>query len=197
MHMPGLTVVVPSSAYDIKGLVKTALRSQEPVVFLMHKRLTGSRGPVGGKDDLVPFGSAAIVRAGTDCTIVTYGGGVAKALTAADTLAGEGILAEVIDMRTLAPLDLETIVASARKTGHVVVLDEAPKFAGPGAEIAAAIQEEAFEYLDAPVTRVGAKRTTVPESPPLFDRVLPTEHDTVAAVRASFALFNTQPAHSV
>lgn len=194
MHMPGLTVAVPSNAYDIKGLIKTALRSQEPVIFLMHKRLTGARGPVGGPEDLVPFGVAKLCTDGSDCTIVTYGGGVAKALLAAETLQRASISAEVIDLRTLSPLDLETVVGSARKTGHVVVLDEAPKFGGPGAEIAAAVQEAAFEYLDAPVTRVGAQRTTVPESPPLFDRVLPTEDDVVEAVRGTFELFNTQPA---
>jgi pyruvate dehydrogenase E1 component beta subunit len=194
MHMPGLVVVVPSTAYDAKGLIKTSLRTAEPVIFLMHKRLTGARGPVGGPDELVPFGVAKICVEGTDSTVVTYGGGVAKALRAAETLRESGISTEVIDMRTLTPLDIETVVASARKTGHVVVLDEAPKFGGPGAEIAAAVQEAAFEYLDAPVTRVGALRTTVPESPPLFDRVLPTEDDVVEAVRGTFELFNTQPA---
>lgn len=194
MHMPGLNVAVPSNAYDVKGLVKTALRMNDPVVFLMHKRLTGARGPVGGADDLVPFGIAAVCREGSDCTIVSYGAGVAKALSAADKLSEDGVSAEVIDVRTLAPLDIETIATSVRKTGHVVVLDEAPRFAGPGAEIAAAVQEAAFEYLDAPATRVAALRTTVPESPKLFDRVLPTGDDVVAAVHATFALFDTRPA---
>jgi pyruvate dehydrogenase E1 component beta subunit len=193
MHLPGLLVAVPSNAYDTKGLIKTSLRGDQPVIFLMHKRLTGVRGPVGGRDDLVPFGVAKVWVEGSNCTLVSYGGGVAKTLRAAEILAESGISAEVIDVRTLAPLDVETVVTSARKTGHVVVVDEAPKFGGPGAEIAAAVQEAAFEYLDAPVTRVGALRTTVPESPPLFDRVLPTEDDVVSAVRRTFELFNTQP----
>src|SRR5271165_2375074 len=128
MHLPGLVVVVPSRAWDNKGLIKTALRSDEPVIFLMHKRLTGVRGEVGGPDDLVPFGQARMVREGTDCTLVTYGGAVAATEEAAELLASAGISAEVFDLRTLAPLDLDSIVASARKTSHVVVVDEAPKF---------------------------------------------------------------------
>jgi acetoin:2,6-dichlorophenolindophenol oxidoreductase subunit beta len=189
MHMPGLQLAVPSNAYDVKGLIKTSLRLQKPVIFLMHKRLTGQRGPVGGDEDLVPFGSARIVSPGTDCTIVAYAAGVAKASEAAATLAGEGISAEVIDLRTLAPFDLETLVASVEKTGKMVVVDEAPKISGPGAEVAAAVQEAAFAYLDAPVTRVGAAQSTVPESPPLFDRILPTPADVVEAVRATFTAF--------
>ena len=189
MHMPGLNVLVPSRSHDVKGLIKTALRSEEPTVYLMHKRLTGVRGTVGGPDELVPFGVARVARPGSDCTIVSYGAGVLKAMQAAEVLAEGGRSAEVIDLRTLAPLDLEALAASARKTGRVVVLDEAPKFAGPGAEIAAAVQEAAFAYLDAPVVRVGALRTTVPESPPLFDRVLPGVDDVVAAVAATYQAF--------
>ena len=190
MHMPGLHVAVPSNAYDVKGLIKTALRLDKPVIYLMHKRLTGLRGVVGGDDDLVPFGSARVVTAGTDCTLVAYGGGVAKATSAAETLAAEGISAEVIDLRTLAPLDLATLVQSVEKTGKMVVVDEAPKFGGPGAEVAAAVQEAAFTYLDAPITRVGAANSAVPESPPLFDRILPTAADVVAAARATFSAFS-------
>jgi pyruvate/2-oxoglutarate/acetoin dehydrogenase E1 component len=190
MHMPGLVVVVPSTPRDVKGLIKTALRSDEPVIFLMHKRLTGVRGPVGGDDELVPFGSAVLRTEGTDCTIVSYAGGMAKSLAAAETLEREGVSCEVIDLRTLSPLDIETVVASAKKTGHVVVVDEAPTFAGPSAEVAAAVQEAAFAYLDAPAIRVGALRTTVPESPPLFDRVLPTTDMIVSAVRRSFTIFD-------
>lgn len=190
MHMPGLNVLVPAFPYDVKGLVKTALRTPEPVIFLMHKRLTGTRGVVGGPDDLVPFGHANILRPGTGCTVVTYGGGVAKALAAAEALSAEGTSVEVIDLRTLAPLDVEACVTSVKKTGRAVVLDEAPKFGGPGAEIAATVQELAFEYLDAPVGRLGAMRTTVPESPPLFDQVLPTAPDVVAAVHRTFRAFD-------
>jgi len=193
MHLPGLVVAVPSRAWDNKGLIKTALRSDEPVIFLMHKRLTGVRGEVGGPDDLVAFGEARTVREGTDCTLVTYGGAVAATEEAADLLAAAGISAEVIDLRTLAPLDLDTLVASARKTSHVVVVDEAPKFAGPSAEIATAIQEAAFEYLDAPVMRVAAVRSPIPEGPGQYERLLPTGGDVVGAVRATFALFGTEP----
>ncbi len=197
MHMPGLMVAVPSNPYDAKGLIKTSLRTDDPVVFLMHKRLTGVRGLVGGPEDLVQFGAANVVQAGTDCTIVTYGAALAGALQAAEALAGSRVSAEVIDVRTLAPLDLDTITASARKTGHVVVFDEAPKFAGPSAEIAAAVQEAAFEYLDAPVTRVAARRSPVPEGPGQYEQVLPTVEDVVSAVDSMFELFGTRPVSSV
>jgi acetoin:2,6-dichlorophenolindophenol oxidoreductase subunit beta len=193
MHMPGLMVAVPSNPYDAKGLIKTSLRMNDPVVFLMHKRLTGVRGLVGGPDDLVPFGAANVVQVGGDCTIVTYGAALATALQAAEILAGSGVSAEVIDVRTLAPLDLDTITASARKTGHVVVLDEAPKFAGPSAEIAAAVQEAAFEYLDAPVTRVAARRLQVPEGAGGYEQVLPAVEDVVRAAESMFELFGTRP----
>jgi pyruvate/2-oxoglutarate/acetoin dehydrogenase E1 component len=193
MHMPGLVVAVPFRPYDAKGLIKTALRADKVVIFLMHKRLTGARGPVGGPDDLVPFGSAHISREGDGCTIVTYGAAVAKAMQAAEILAGSGVSAEVIDLRTLVPLDLATITASARKTGHVVVLDEAPKFAGPSAEIAAAVQEAAFEYLDAPVLRVGAWHLAVPEGPGQFEHLLPGVDDVVHAVERTFKTFDSQP----
>jgi pyruvate dehydrogenase E1 component beta subunit len=193
MHLPGVVLAVPSRAWDNKGLIKTALRSEEPVIFLMHKRLTGVRGEVGGPDDLVAFGEARTVRTGSDCTLVTYGGAVAATEAAAALLDAAGISAEVIDLRTLAPLDLDTLVASARKTSHVVVVDEAPKFAGPSAEIAAAIQEAAFEYLDAPVTRVAAVRSPIPEGPGQFERLMPTGQDVVGAVHATFALFDTAP----
>jgi acetoin:2,6-dichlorophenolindophenol oxidoreductase subunit beta len=192
MNLPGVSLLVPAFPYDVKGLAKTALRSDQAVIFLMHKRLTGIRGPVGGPDDLVAFGQANIVRAGAECTIITYGGGVAKALSAAEVLASRGREAEVIDLRTLAPLDVETCVASARKTGRVVVLDEAPKFGGPGAEIAATVQELAFEYLDAPVGRLGSLRTTMPESPPLLEKAVPSVGDVVEAVEKSFSAFGDQ-----
>lgn len=163
------------------------------MIFLMHKRLTGLRGPVGGPDELVAFGAANISRPGEDCTIVTYGAGLAKATQAADVLEASGISAEVIDLRTLAPLDMGTLTASARKTGHVVVVDEAPKFAGPSAEIAAAVQEAAFEYLDAPVTRVAARRSPIPEGPGQYDQLIPDVDGVVRAVQATFELFGSVP----
>ena len=189
MHLPGISLLVPAFPYDVKGLIKTALRTPEPVIFLMHKRLTGTRGPVGGPDELVPFGRANVLHPGTDCTIITYGGAVANALAAMESLAEDGTSAEVIDLRTLAPLDVEACVASVKKTGHAVVVDEAPKFGGPAAEVAAAIQELAFEYLDAPVGRVGALITPIPENTPLLDKVLPSVADVVQAVRRTFTAF--------
>jgi pyruvate dehydrogenase E1 component beta subunit len=194
MNLPGVNVLVPAFAYDVKGLIKTALRTPEPVIFLMHKRLTGTRGPVGGPDDLVPFGRANVLRPGSDCTIITYGGGVAKALAAADVLAAEGRSSEVIDLRTLSPLDMGTCVSSVRKTGHVIVLDEAPKFGGPAAEVAAAVQEAAFEYLDAPVGRLGARNSPVPENTPLLEKLLPSTAEVVEAVRQTFRAFAAEPA---
>jgi len=189
MHLPGISLLVPAFPYDVKGLIKTALRTPEPVIFLMHKRLTGTRGPVGGPDELVSFGRANVLHPGTDCTIITYGGAVAKALAATESLAEEGTSAEVIDLRTLAPLDVEACVASVKKTGHAIVVDEAPKFGGPGAEVAAAIQELAFEYLDAPVGRIGALLTPIPENTPLLEKVLPSAADIVQAVRRTFTAF--------
>jgi pyruvate dehydrogenase E1 component beta subunit len=189
MHLPGVSVLVPAFPYDVKALAKTALRALEPVVFLMHKRLTGTRGPVGGPDELLPFGKANVVREGDDCTVITYGAGVMKALTAAETMAERGRSVEVLDLRTLSPLDIDSCVASAQKTGRVVVLDEAPKFAGPGAEVAASVQELAFEYLDAPVSRLGSQSTTMPESPPLLQRVVPSAEDVAAAIERSFTAF--------
>ena len=193
MHLPGVNVLVPAFPYDVKALAKTALRTPEPVIFLMHKRLTGTRGPVGGSDDLLPFGLANVVREGDDCTVISYGGGVAKALAAAQAMAERGRTVEVVDLRTLAPLDVATCIASAQKTGRVIVLDEAPKFGGPGAEVAATVQELAFEYLDAPVARVGSVRTTMPESPPLLEKAVPSVEDVVRAIEQSFSAFGEAP----
>ncbi len=188
--VPGLTVVYPATPFDAKGMIKTALRGDDPVIMLMHKRLSALRGPVGDADELVSFGRAAIVRAGTDLTLISYGGMVASSMEAAGALAGQGIDTEVIDLRTLAPLDLGTLTESVRKTGHAVVVDEAPGFATFPAEIAAAIQESSFEYLDAPVLRVGAARQPIGASPPLIEAVLPTQQDILDAVQRSFATFS-------
>jgi pyruvate dehydrogenase E1 component beta subunit len=187
--VPGLVVVHPATPADAKGMLKTALRGEDPVIFLMHKRLSGLRGPAGGPDDLVPIGRAATVRVGDDVTLVTYGGMVGPTAEAAGRLAADGIDADVLDLRTLAPLDLGTILESVRRTGRAVVVDEAPAFASFAAEVAAAIQEEAFEYLDAPVIRVGSARTPLGASPPLLAAVVPAVEDIVAGVRRSFAAF--------
>jgi pyruvate/2-oxoglutarate/acetoin dehydrogenase E1 component len=189
MNLPGVDVAVPAFPYDVKGLLKTALRGDGPVIYLMHKRLTGVQGSVGGPDENVPFGSARVCLQGSDCTVVSYGGSTAKALQAAEALGKEGASVEVVDLRTLAPLDVDTLLTSVRKTGRAVVVDEAPTFAGPNAEVAAIIQERAFEYLDAPVARVGPPRSCVPEGQSLLDRLLPRAEDVVAAVRRTFTAF--------
>lgn len=184
-HMPGLAVATPSTPADTKGLIKTALRADDPVMFMMHKRLTGSKGPVGGPDDLVPFGQADIRRAGKDATLVSYSHMVETSLTAAESLAADGIEVEVIDLRTPFPLDLDTIERSVRKTGRAVVASEAPRFGGIGAEVAASIQESVFFYLDQPVQRVGARHAPIPHSPPLIEALVPQAADIERAVRRS------------
>jgi acetoin:2,6-dichlorophenolindophenol oxidoreductase subunit beta len=182
-NVPGLRVAVPSTPWDVKGLMKSALRGDDPTIFLMHKKLSAVRGPVGGPDDLVPFGSAAIRRRGDDCTLICSAGTVAKTLEAAETLAASGISADVIDLRTLYPLDVETITASVRRTGRAVVVDEAPAFASVAAEIAATVQERCFEYLEGPVLRATAEHSAIPYSPPLIDAILPTVASIVGRVR--------------
>jgi len=180
---PGLAVVFPSRPYDVKGLIKSALRIDDPVVFMMHKRLSGVRGEVGGPDELVPIGAARTVRPGSDVTVVTYGHGVVLASNAAEKLGADDIECEVIDLRTLHPLDAEAVIGSVRRTGRVVVLDEAPRHGSLAAELAATIQEEAFFYLDQPVRRVTAAHTPVPHSTALLEAVLPSEEDVMNAVR--------------
>lgn len=192
MHAPGLTVVVPGTPRDVKGLAKTALRSDQTVVFLMHKRLTGDRAEVLDGEELIPFGQARIVRPGRSCTLISYGAALATVDKAADLLAGDDVEAEVIDLRTLAPLDLDTLVGSVRKTGRAVVIDDAPTFAGPSAEIAASVQEAAFTYLDAPVRRVGGPRVPVAENARLLEARLPTPAAIVNGVRSTFGVFGDE-----
>ena len=183
MNTPGLTVVYPYRPFDVKGLLKSALRGDDPVVFLMHKMLTGARGPVGGAEDLVPIGQARIARPGEDLTLITYGFGVGLAEKAAETVSGEGIDVEVIDLRTLSPLDARTIIESAKKTGRVVVVDEAPHLAGPAAEIAALVNDRAFWWLDQPVARITGAHVPIPHSPDLVEALLPSVDLVVDTVR--------------
>ncbi|MBC7242714.1 MAG: alpha-ketoacid dehydrogenase subunit beta [Anaerolineae bacterium] len=184
MNVPGLKIAVPATPADAKGLLKTAIRGEDPVLFFEHKMLYAVRGPVPEDPDFtVPFGEANVVRPGRDVTIIAIGGMLAKALAAADALAQEGIEAEVIDPRTLVPLDKETLIRSLAKTGRVVIVHEAHKRAGPGAEIAAVLAEEAVEYLDGPIVRVAAKNVPIPYSPVLEEEVLPGAEDILAAVR--------------
>lgn len=183
-HIPGWVVVAPSTPADAKGLLKAAIRDNNPVAFLEHKALYFVKGPVPDGEIVVPIGKAKVARQGTHVTLISYSKAMELALGAADVLAREGIDAEVIDLRTLKPLDLETIFASVRKTARAVIIHEAPRFCGFGAELAAAIQEALFYDLDAPVQRVTAQDAPVPYNRILERAVLPQVEAVVTAVRA-------------
>jgi pyruvate/2-oxoglutarate/acetoin dehydrogenase E1 component len=186
LNTAGLKIVEPATAYDAKGLIKAAIRDPDPVLFFEHKklyRLPRLRAELPAEDYIVEIGKARVARAGRDLTIITFGYQVLNALDAAEELEKEGIDAEVIDLRTLAPLDKETILASIKQTNKVMVLHEAARTGGIGGEIAATIAEEAFEWLDAPVVRVAATDTPVPYAPPLEEYHLPQVKDVLAAAR--------------
>jgi pyruvate/2-oxoglutarate/acetoin dehydrogenase E1 component len=172
-HTPGLKVAMPSSAHDAKGLMVTAVRDDNPVIMMLNKKLLGAKGDVPEEIYAVPFGKANTIREGSDVTVVALGRMAVEAAAAADQLAGEGMSLDVIDPRTVQPLDTDTIVASARRTNRVVVVHEAVTFGGLGAEIAAQIQDVAFDHLDAPVMRVGAPFAPVPFSPALENVYVP------------------------
>ena len=180
-HIPGLKVVMPSSPYDAKGLMKASIREDNPVFFVQHKRLGRIREEVPEGDYEVPLGKARIVREGKDITLVATSFMVHEALAAADRLKERGIEAEVVDPRTLVPLDIETIVESVKKTHRVVVAHEAVRFCGVGAEIASQITEQAFDYLDGPPLRVGAPSSPVPYSPTLEKEWVPGVDEILAA----------------
>jgi 2-oxoisovalerate dehydrogenase E1 component beta subunit len=181
---PGLKVVAPATAYDAKGLLKAAIRDDDPVLFLEHKFLYRRvKDRVPEEDYVVPIGKAAVRRTGTDLTIVTYGAMLWTALEAAEILAKDGVSAEVLDLRTLLPLDEEAILASVRRTGKCLVLHEDTRTGGLGAEIAATLSEKAFEWLDGPILRVTAPDTPVPYSPPLEEAFLPNVKTLLAAAR--------------
>jgi pyruvate/2-oxoglutarate/acetoin dehydrogenase E1 component len=185
MNIPGLKIAVPSTPADAKGLLKTAMRGEDPVLFFEHKMLYAVKGLVPDDPDFrVPFGTASVIRQGKDVTIIAMAIMVSKALEAAEELEKVGIQAEVIDPRTLVPLDKETLIQSLAKTGRVVIAHEAHKRAGPGAEIAAMLAEEAVEYLDAPIIRVAAKNVPLPYNPELENYVLPSTQDILEAVRS-------------
>ncbi len=186
-NVPGLTIVMPSTPHDAKGLMTAALRTPNPVIFLEHKLLYTKKGPVPEDEFVVPIGLAEIRRPGTDVTIVASGLMVERALAAADALAIDGTNAEVIDLRSVQPLDEETILASVRRTGRLVIVHEAPVRGGFGGEIAAVVAEKAFGYLDAPIQRVGAPWTPVPFGPRLVAEYVPSEASIVAAVRRGTA----------
>ena len=182
-HIPGLKVVMPATAADAAGLLRTAIADPNPVVFVENKSLYFRRENVPESPEPLPLGRAHIVRRGRDVTIVALSRLVGEAMVAADRLASDGIEAEVIDPRTLVPLDIETIAASVRRTGRAVVAHEAVRTGGFGAELAAELQAAAFDYLDAPIQRVGAAFTPVPLSPPLEDAYRPQSDDVYAAAR--------------
>lgn len=184
MNVPGLKIAVPATPADAAGLLRTAIRGDDPVLFFEHKMLYAGKGEVpDGADFAVPFGQAAVRREGRDVTVIAIGGMLPKALEAAEQLAGEGIDVEVVDPRTLVPLDKETLLTSVRKTSRVVIAHEAHKRLGPGAEIAALIAEEAIAYLDGPIVRVAARNVPLPYSPELENHVLPQTQDIIEAAR--------------
>ena len=181
-HVPGLKVVMPSTPYDAKGLLIASIRDDNPVIFIENKRALALRGEVPDEPYEVPLGVAEVKREGTDITVVATGYLVKDALEVAEEFAGRGVSVEVIDPRTLSPLDMDTIIASVQKTSRAVVAQEAVTFAGFAAEIAASIQERAFDYLDAPVKRVGAPFSPVPFSPVLEQAWLPGKETLTAAI---------------
>ena len=184
-HVPGLKVIAPSTAADAKGLLKAAIRDPNPVVFLENEMLYGAAGPVPKGDDFViPIGKARIARPGKDVTIVSWARGMVYALDAAKELAAEGIEAEVIDLRTLRPLDMETVLASVRKTNRVVTVEEAWPVCSLGSEICARVTAEAFDYLDAPPTKVSGEDVPMPYAANLEKLALPDAARVVAAVKA-------------
>jgi len=183
MHVPGLYVAVPSTPYDAKGLLKTAIRGSNPVFFCEHKLLYPIEGEVPEEEYTIPVGVADIKREGADITLVATLYMVHKALSAAKELEKEGISAEVVDPRTLTPLDKKAIINSVKKTGRLIIVSEDCKTTGVSAEIAAIVAEEAIDYLDAPIKRVAEPDTPIPFSPPLENYVLPDEKAIIKAVR--------------
>jgi pyruvate dehydrogenase E1 component beta subunit len=184
-HIPGLKVIAPSNAADAKGLLKAAIRDPNPVMFLENEILYGASSPVPKLPDYVlPIGRARVVRAGNDVTLVGWSIGMTYALKAADELARENISAEIIDLRTLKPMDVETVIESLKKTGRIVTVEEGWRQSGVGAEIAASIMEQAFDYLDAPVTRVTGKDVPMPYAANLEKLALPSVAEVVEAAKA-------------
>jgi pyruvate/2-oxoglutarate/acetoin dehydrogenase E1 component len=184
LHFPGIYVVMPATPYDAKGLLKAAIRDDNPVMFIEHKMLYKVQGPVPEGDYLIPLGVADVVREGSDVTVVAYSRMRYLALEAAEILAKEGISVEVIDPRTLKPLDLETIVNSVKKTGRLVGVTEAYKTGSFISELFTLVNEAAFDYLDAPMVRVAGADVPIPMSEPLEAAAIPSTEQIVAAIRS-------------
>ncbi|MCC4798812.1 pyruvate dehydrogenase [Enterovibrio norvegicus] len=183
-HIPGLKVVCPSNAYDTKGLLIQAIRDNDPVIFLEHKNLYGTEAEVPESSYAIPFGEASVVREGKDVTLVSYGQMVHRALDAANQLAKQGIQCEVIDLRTLSPLDLDTVLESVENTGRLICIDEAHPRCSIAADISAQVADAAFEHLRAPIRMVTAPHTPVPFSPTLEDAFIPSVDAIVDAVNS-------------
>jgi len=184
MHIPGIKVVLPSTPADAAGLLRTAIRENNPVLFVEHKALYATKGEVPDDPEFsIPFGKANVVKKGSDVTLIANSYYLSKAISVADKMEKEGISVEVIDPRTLVPLDKDTIIESVKKTGRLLVVHEGHKVAGWGAEIASTVMEEAFDYLDAPVARLGAKQCPLPFNLGLENAVVPQEHEMEEAIR--------------
>ena len=182
-HIPGLKVIMPATPYDMKGLTVSCLRDNNPTILVIHKRMFGYKGEVPEEIYEVPLGAARVARPGTDVTIVSYSRMTDESLKAAELLSNDGVDCEVIDLRTVSPFDIQTVVQSVMKTSRAVVVHEAVRFSGLGAEITAQIQELAFDYLDASVGRVGAPYSPVPFSPILESHYVPDAEQIISAVR--------------
>ncbi|MGI5907222.1 MAG: alpha-ketoacid dehydrogenase subunit beta [Christensenellales bacterium] len=182
-HIPGMKVVMPATPADAKGLLMSAVADDNPVLYIEHKILLGVKGEVPEGEHYVPIGKATVAREGSDVTIITWSAMVQKALAAAETLAKEGVSAEVLDLRTISPLDKEAILKSVEKTGRAIILHEATLTGGVGGEIAAIIADEGFDYLNAPIKRVAAPDCPIPFSPVLEQAWVPNEEKVIAAVK--------------
>jgi pyruvate/2-oxoglutarate/acetoin dehydrogenase E1 component len=185
-HIPGLKVVMPATPYDVKGLLKTAIRDNDPVIFIEHKTLYLSKGHVPEEEYSIPFGAADIKRAGKDVTVFAYSAMVLKALAAAEELAKEGISCEVIDPRTLVPMDTDALIKSVKKTNKLVVISEAVERGSIASDIVAIVNDKAFDYLDAPVKRVCGLNTAIPYNSKLEKACVPSIEDIIEAVKGMF-----------
>ncbi|OFX15919.1 MAG: hypothetical protein A2Z18_00080 [Armatimonadetes bacterium RBG_16_58_9] len=187
MHIPGIKVVMPATPYDAKGLLKSAIRDDNPVLYIEHKNMYNLKGEVPDGEHLIPIGKADVKRQGTDVTLVGHSLMVLRCLEAADRLAQKGIDCEVIDLRTLSPLDMDTVLESIAKTNRVVIVDEGHKQCGAGAEVAARIADDGFNYLDAPIKRVAALDCPIPFSRPLEEAVIPSTDEIVRHIQKVLA----------
>lgn len=182
-NCPGLKVIVPSNPYDAKGLLKAAIRDNDPVIFMESEQMYGDKGEVPEDDYVIPIGVADIKREGTDVTIVSFGKIIKEAYKAAEELEKEGISCEIIDLRTVRPMDYDAIIKSVKKTNRLVILEEAWPFGNISTEITYQVQEKAFDYLDAPIIKINTADTPAPYSPELFKNWLPNSEDVVKAVK--------------